>query len=91
MLPVVYGERATVIQIAFYAVLTAGISVMPLLLHETGRLYLVAAVALNAILLLRSLQLYKSPDRPRASSLFKYSMMYLALLFLAMAVDRSIV
>jgi protoheme IX farnesyltransferase len=57
---------------------------------ETGYIYLFAAVVLNAVLLLRSLQLYHRPDRPRASSLFKYSMMYLALLFLAMAVDRSI-
>ncbi len=59
------------------------------MIGETGRIYLLAAVALNAVLVLRSLQLYKSPDRPRASSLFKYSMTYLALLFLAMAVDRS--
>lgn len=89
MLPVVHGERVTVIQIAFYAVLTAAISCMPLVLGEVGRIYLVAALALNAFLLLRSAQLFQKPDRPHASSLFKYSMTYLALLFLAMAVDRS--
>jgi protoheme IX farnesyltransferase len=89
MLPVVLGERVTVIQIAVYTVLTAAISAVPLVTHDTGRIYLVAAVGLNALLMLRSLQLYKQPDRPRASSLFKFSMTYLALLFLAMAVDRS--
>jgi heme o synthase len=89
MLPVVLGERVTVIQIAVYTVLTAAISAVPLLTHDTGRIYLVAAVGLNALLMLRSLQLFKRPDRPRASSLFKFSMTYLALLFLAMAVDRS--
>ena len=89
MLPVVLGERVTVIQIAVYTVLTAAISAVPLVTHDTGRIYLVAAVGLNALLMLRSLQLFKRPDRPRASSLFKYSMTYLALLFLAMAVDRS--
>jgi protoheme IX farnesyltransferase len=91
MLPVVRGERATVIQIGMYAILTAIVSVMPLLQHENqvGYLYLFAAVLLNAALLLRSAQLLRSPDRPRASSLFHYSMIYLALLFLMMAVDRG--
>ena len=74
-----------------YAILTAAISVMPLVLGEVGRIYLFAAFALNAMLLLRSLQLFQTPDRPHASSLFKYSMTYLFLLFLAMAVDRSYV
>jgi protoheme IX farnesyltransferase len=89
MLPVVLGERVTVIQIAVYTVATVVISAVPLLLGETGRIYLLAAAALNALLMLRSLQLYQRPDRPHASMLFKYSMTYLALLFLAMAVDRS--
>src|SRR5262249_42892572 len=89
MLPVVLGERVTVIQIAVYTVLTVVISAVPLLLGETGRIYLLAAAALNALLMLRSLQLYQRPDRPHASTLFKFSMTYLALLFLAMAVDRS--
>jgi protoheme IX farnesyltransferase len=95
MLPVVRGERATVVQIAVYAVLTVVISTMPLLLQgrsghsAVGWVYLAPAALLNAVLLLRSLQLLRRPDRPRARSLFHYSMVYLALLFLAMAVDRA--
>jgi protoheme IX farnesyltransferase len=95
MLPVVRGERATVIQIACYAVLTVAISALPVLLQRengesaVGWLYLATAVLLNAILLLRSFQLFRRPDPPRARSLFKYSMVYLALLFLSMAVDRT--
>ena len=95
MLPVVRGERATVTQIAGYAVLTALISIAPMLLHGAqgqsvvGWFYVGVAVALNAVLLLRSLQLYRQPDQTRARSLFKYSMVYLALLFLAMAVDQA--
>jgi protoheme IX farnesyltransferase len=95
MLPVVRGERATVVQITYYTLLTIAISVVPLMLHrENGRsavgwFYLAAAALLNAGLLLRSLQLYRRPARPQAKSLFKYSMVYLALLFLAMAVDRA--
>lgn len=90
MLPVVAGDRVTVVQIGCYAVLTVVVSALPLLLGEVGLLYVAAAGVLNAVLLLRSLQLYQAPDnRPRAVSLFKYSMVYLALLFLIMAVDRA--
>jgi protoheme IX farnesyltransferase len=94
MLPVVRGDRYTVVQIALYAVATVAISLAPFALNEggvvgAGWLYGVCAVALNAILLWRSVQLYQNPSRPRASSLFHYSMLYLALLFLALAIDRS--
>jgi protoheme IX farnesyltransferase len=95
MLPVIRGDRATVVQIAYYAVLTAAISAVPLMLHGrsgqavVGWYYVAAAVLLNAMLLFRSLRLYQRPDRPLAKSLFKYSMVYLALLFLAMALDGS--
>ena len=90
MLPSVLGERVTVVQIGLYAILTAIISIMPFLQKQVGGLYLVSAIVLNLILLLRSLQLYRVVDRPRASSLFHYSMIYLALLFLFMAIDHSL-
>ncbi|MCC6731438.1 MAG: protoheme IX farnesyltransferase [Chthonomonadales bacterium] len=89
MLPVVLGERVTVAQIALYAVLTTIISVLPFAQGEVGWIYLCASVLLNGALLARSASLYRTPDRPRAASLFKYSMVYLALLFLMMAVDRA--
>ena len=93
MLPVVRGERATVVQIAGYALLTVAISAAPAILHAAnglpafGGLYLGAAVLLNALLLALSARLYRRPDRPGARVLFHYSMVYLALLFAAMAVD----
>jgi len=90
MLPVVRGERVTVIQIALYAVLTAIVSLLPMALQEVRGVYLASAVLLNLVLLLRAAQLLWRPGRPRAVSLYKYSMLYLALLFLAMAVDRAI-
>src|SRR5262249_52408935 len=90
MLPVVHGERVTVLQIALYAVLTAVISILPMAQGQVHGVYLVAALLLNSVLLLRCFQLYQQPDRPRAVSLYKYSMLYLALLFLVMAVDPAI-
>ena len=90
MLPVVRGERFTVGQIAAYAVLTVVISILPFVTHEANRVYLAAAVLLNAVLITRSVQLWRQIDRPRTVRLYKYSMLYLALLFLAMAVDRMV-
>lgn len=89
MLPVVLGERITVIQIGLYTIATAIVSVMPLLQKDLGVAYFGGAVLLNLVLFARSLQLYRNPDRPRAVTLYKYSMLYLALLFVVMVVDRA--
>lgn len=89
MLPVVHGVRATVVQIVAYALLTSCISAIPFFLGEVRAAYLVGAILLNVVLVLRSFQLYRAPDRPHAVSLYKYSMLYLALLFVVIAVDRA--
>lgn len=90
MLPVVHGDKATALQIVLYAVLTAIITLMPVLLGEVRLAYLVAGILLNAVLIARSLGLYRNPDRQHAVSLYKYSMLYLALVFTLIAVDRSL-
>ncbi|MEQ1935709.1 MAG: heme o synthase, partial [Fimbriimonadaceae bacterium] len=95
MLPVVHGERATVIQIAIYGVVTAVISILPAFMHPAhgpgvAQLYLWSAVVLNVILLVRCVQLYVTTDRPHALKLYKFSMLYLALLFLIFAIDCAI-
>lgn len=89
MLPVVRGERATILQIGLYALLTMLITALPLVQGEAGTVYLWSAVVLNLLLLFRCYRLLENPERPRAVSLYKYSMVYLALLFLLLAVDRA--
>lgn len=89
MLPVVKGAKATVIQIVLYAILTTLISALPLLQPNVGAGYLIAMALLNLLLLVRTAQLYFDPQRPKALKLYKYSMAYLALLFLVLAFDRS--
>lgn len=91
MLPVVKGDRHTVKQICAYAVLTFIVTLIPFLLPEVGWIYAGTAIVLNVILLYLCLKLYKQVDRPRASSLFHYSMLYLAILFLMFAIDRTVV
>jgi protoheme IX farnesyltransferase len=71
MLPVVLGERVTVIQITAYALLTAVVSTLPFVQGMAGYGYVVAATLLNALLVIRSLQLLRTTDRPRALVLYK--------------------
>lgn len=91
MLPVVRGDRATVVQIAYYTVLTVAITLYPWYCGFLGGIYLISSLVLNAALVLFTARLFKIQDRPRSLALFKYSMLYLALLFLAMAIDHSII
>lgn len=89
MLPSVVGDRATVAQIFVYAAITAVVSLLPMAQHLVGWVYVVAALALNAVLIGRSVLLWRRSDRPNAKAMYLYSMLYLALLFLALAVDRT--
>lgn len=91
MLPVVKGDRYTVKQIAGYGVLTFIVSLLPMLQPHVGWIYVITAVVLNVILLVMCADLLKDVDKKRASRLFHYSMLYLAILFLMFAVDRAVV
>ncbi|RYG39600.1 protoheme IX farnesyltransferase [bacterium] len=91
MLPVAKGDKATVDQILMYTVVTVLVTFAPFILPGVGWTYLVAAGLLNALLVVKCLKLRKVVDRPRASGLFHYSMLYLALLFLVFAIDRVVV
>ena len=94
MLPVVHGEKLTVAQIGLYAIYTVVLSVMPVFFREVGALYFVSAVALGVWLLVLSWRLYRHVaaghvvERRVAVPLYLYSMLYLALLFVAGAADR---
>jgi heme o synthase len=87
MLPAVVGDKKTVTQIILYAVITVGVSLLPVAQGLAGALYAIPAVALGAMLVQQSWKLRRGTDRLSALKTYKYSMLYLALLFLALAVD----
>ena len=95
MLPCVRGDRATIIQIGAYTVLTIGVSLVPFFLHGAdgtplaGAFYLGVVLLLNAALCWFGVRLWKSPEKPQAGALFHYSMLYLGLLFVALGVERA--
>lgn len=90
MLPVVHGDRMTVLQIALYAVITTILCAVPLWFGQVGMVYLAGAGLLNLGLLIQSFQLLRETTKARARSLFKFSMVYLALIFVVMVVDRVV-
>jgi heme o synthase len=87
MLPVVRGERETARAIVLYSVVLVGVTLLPVLGRTLGALYLLSALALGALFLALALALQRQTTPARARRLFSYSLAYLALLFVAMAVD----
>jgi protoheme IX farnesyltransferase len=96
MLPVVRGIPETTRQIGLYTILMVAISIVLWAVGRMGAVYLVAAVALGAIFLWQAYRLWRQGSSEEASTagairLYKYSISYLSLLFLAVAVDALLV
>ena len=91
MMPVVYGRSETVKHILLYSFLLFAMCLAFFSVAEAGLVYLGAALILNGIFIGYAIQLYRRPEPRVAWSLFKYSIYYLALLFIAAAVDQLVV
>jgi protoheme IX farnesyltransferase len=87
MLPVVKGEPETARSIVRYTLLMIGVTLLPFLAHTVGWLYLASALLLGGLFLLLAVELLRETTPARARRLFTYSLAYLALLFVALAVD----
>ena len=90
MLPVVRGDAETSRQSLLYTILLVTLTVLPFALGYFGVIYLAGVLALGGLLLWLAVKLYRSPGRPAAMRLYRYSTIYLALLFLALALDRAL-
>jgi protoheme IX farnesyltransferase len=88
MLPVTHGVPATCRQIFVYTVLLSVATLLPVGIGMSGGLYLAAALALDAGFLAYALRLVRQYDDVVARKTFKYSIVYLTLLFTALIVDR---
>src|SRR5581483_4231041 len=90
MLPVVRGERATVRQIVVYSLVLVAVTVVPFLWGTLGLVYLVAALSLGGGLVWLAIGLARQTTHRRAAILFHSSLLYLALLFVAAALDAAV-
>jgi len=91
MLPVVHGEGRTKFEMLAYTLILLPLTVMPAFFGAMGAFYGLAAALLGARLLWYCVRLMRdSATAPIAWRMYRYSLLYLALLFLAMGVDRAI-
>ena len=90
MLPVVKGDAATHRQILLYALILFAFTLLPFATGFFGAIYLAAALVLGAGFAGLATLLLRHPTRRVALRLYLYSLVYLALLFCVMAVDRTI-
>ncbi len=90
MLPVVAGREATVRQILWYSIALVATSLVLIPVGHVGWFYAVAAIGLGAEFVRRAVRLRSNATTALAMSLFGYSIVYLAALFLAVAVDTVV-
>jgi heme o synthase len=89
MAPLVWGEAETKRQMLWYTVILIALTVLPWAMGALGLPYLASALVLDALLLGGVIRVLRASDFAQpAWSVYKFSLLYLALLFAAMAVDR---
>ncbi|MBA3658465.1 MAG: protoheme IX farnesyltransferase [Gemmatimonadales bacterium] len=90
MMPVAYGAERTKYEMLVYTLMLIPLTIMPTLFGALGPIYGLAAVLLGARLLWYCIKLRRERTvTPLAWGMYKYSLLYLALLFAAMGVDRA--
>ena len=90
MLPVVRGEEETRRQILLYTVLLYAVTQLPFCAGGLGISYLIPSMLLGAVFIYFSTRLYRARDRRWALKTYLYSLAYLALLFLSMAIAANV-
>jgi heme o synthase len=89
MAPLVWGEPETKRQMLWYTLILVALTILPWAMGSLGPIYLASAVVLDALLMRGVIAVLRAADFSKpAWSVYKYSLLYLALLFVAMVVDR---
>ncbi len=93
MAPLVWGVRETIDQMVYYTFLLVALTVLPVCFGVFGLIYLASALVLGALMIIGVWKVRAARDgawEKPAWWVFSYSLLYLALLFVAMAVDRHL-
>ena len=89
MLPVVAGDRETKRQILLWTVVMVAVTLLPVASGAAGAFYLVAALVLGGVFLVLAALLARAPGLEWARATFHYSLLYLALVFVALVIDAA--
>lgn len=90
MLPNVRGEAHTKREIISYSVLLIIASLILYPLHIMGAIFFGAAALLGALFILGAIRTWRDASNAAARQLFRFSLLYLALICVAMVIDRIV-
>ena len=90
MLPVTHGIPHTKLNILIYTIILLVVTLLPFFTHLFGWIYFIAAIILNARFICWAIRLLYSDDPRVGFEMFRFSIVYLMLLFVAMLLDRFI-
>jgi protoheme IX farnesyltransferase len=90
MLPVVRGDDETRRQIFRYSLVLFAVTLVLIPIASMGPVYTATAVVLGGAFVYRCLQLWREPTDDRSWRVFKFSLLYLAGLFVAVALDALV-
>ncbi len=88
MLPVTHGDQFTKLHLLLYTFMLTAATLLPFVVGMAAWLYLGCAVALNSVFIWFAMQLYRRYTDALARRTFKFSILYLALLFAALLIDH---
>ncbi len=91
MLPVSVGEEEARRQILIYSWIFFASTLLPTLLRTMGWFYLAVALITGILFMRGAYRVHRGGQKKDAFSLYKYSLLHLALLFAAMVVDTILV
>lgn len=89
MLPVVRGDGETKRQVLLWSLVMTAVSLLPVASGAAGTFYLVSALVLGGVFCVLAFLLWRGEGLSHARATFHYSLLYLALLFVALAIDAA--
>ncbi|SAK78465.1 protoheme IX farnesyltransferase [Caballeronia calidae] len=90
MLPVTHGEKYTLLNIFLYTLVLFAVTLMPYISGMSGVVYLASAIALGGGFIGYAWKMYRDYSDALARKTFRYSIVYLSLLFGALLVDHYV-
>ncbi|NYT82130.1 protoheme IX farnesyltransferase [Alcaligenaceae bacterium] len=88
MLPVTHGKQFTRLHILLYSLVLFATTLLPFIIRMSGPLYLACAIVLSGLFVINAWKLYKEYSDEQSRKLFRFSILYLALLFAALLLDH---
>jgi len=90
MLPVTHGAEYTRLMVFLYTLILFGVTLLPYATHMSGVLYLVGAVVLGGGFIAYGWKLWRNYSDALARKTFRYSIVYLSVLFAILLIDHYI-